>query len=123
MYDRVNLSDLELHENTIADGRVRAVGYELRPKKMRPSVWVFESGEHSTKHYQKEQEELYHVLSGQFEMTFFDDEGDETEALTLEPGDVVVVSPDEVRQLGCVEDGEVFIVGAPNAKDDGVVVD
>ncbi|KAB1189859.1 cupin domain-containing protein [Haloferax sp. MBLA0076] len=123
MYDRVNLSDLKLHENTIADGRVRAVGYELRPKQMRPSVWVFEPGEQSTKHYQEEQEELYHVLSGRFEMTFSDDEGDETETLTLESGDVVVVSPDEVRQLTCLDAGEVFIVGAPNTKDDGVVVD
>ncbi|WP_411969100.1 cupin domain-containing protein [Haloferax sp. YSSS75] len=123
MYDSVNLADLELHENTIADGRVRAVGYELRPAKMRPSVWVFESGEQSTKHYQETQEELYHVLSGAFEMSFYDDEGAETETLMLESGDVVLVSPDEVRQLTCVEDGEVFIVGAPNAKDDGVVVD
>ncbi|WP_416841607.1 cupin domain-containing protein [Haloferax sp. DFSO52] len=121
MYDRVNLADLELHENTIADGRVRAVGYELRPAKMRPSVWVFEPGEQSTKHYQEEQEELYHVLSGQFELTIFDD--DETETLELEPGDVVVVSSDEVRQLTCLDAGEVFIVGAPNTKDDGVVVD
>ena len=123
MYDHVNIADLELHDNTIADGRVRAVGYELRPTKMRPSVWVFEDGEHSTKHYQEQQEELYHVLSGQFEMAFYDDDGAETETLTLESGDVVVVSPDEVRQLTCLDAGEVFIVGAPNTKDDGVVVD
>jgi quercetin dioxygenase-like cupin family protein len=123
MYDRVNLADLDLHDSTRADGRVRAVGYELRPTKMRPSVWVFEAGEHGPKHYQREQEELYHVLSGQFEMRLFDTDGAEADALDLVAGDVVVVSPDEVRQLGCVEDGEVFVVGAPNAKDDGVVVE
>jgi hypothetical protein len=35
----------------------------------------------------------------------------------------VVVSPEEERQLRCLEDGEVFVVGAPNVKNDGVVVD
>ena len=125
MYDRVNLDELELHESTRGDGHVRAVGYELRPSKMRPAVWVFEAGDRGPKHHQREQEELYHVLSGRFEMGFFggDDTDDATETFELAAGDVVVVSPDEVRQLHCVDDGEVFVVGAPNTKDDGVVVD
>jgi quercetin dioxygenase-like cupin family protein len=123
MHERVTLSDLELHDVDGADARVRAVGYELRPEKMRPTVWVFESGESGPKHYQREQEELYHVLSGEFEMVFADEEGEETERLALDAGDFVLVSPDEVRQLQCVEDGEVFVVGAPNERDDGVVVD
>mgnify|MGYP006311636943 CR=1 FL=1 len=123
MHDSVTLSELELHDADNADARVRAVGYELRPTQMRPAVWVFEEGGHGPKHYQREQEELYHVLSGAFELDFADDEGAVTETLELDAGDVVVVSPDEVRQLRCVEDGEVFVVGAPNASDDGVVVD
>ncbi|ELZ84709.1 hypothetical protein C453_11861 [Haloferax elongans ATCC BAA-1513] len=122
MYDSVTIGDLELHEG-MNGLHVRAVGYELRPQQMRPNVWVYEAGETSTKHWHKEQEELYHVLSGRFEMDFFDDEEAKEESLELETGDVVVVSPDQLRQLHCLEDGEVFVVGAPNTKDDGVVVD
>lgn len=117
MRKRVNLDDVEVHDVEIADAKVRSVGYELRPREMRPSVWVFEAGGEGPDHRQEEQEELYHVLSGRFEMAFDD------ETMELEPGDVVVVSPEERRQLRCVEDGEVFVVGAPNAKDDGVVID
>ncbi|ELK54156.1 MULTISPECIES: cupin domain-containing protein [Haloferax] len=123
MYEHVNLADLEPHDVESADARVKAVGYELRPRKMRPSVWSFDAGGSGPMHYQREQEELYHVLSGAFELAFAGDDGEETDALDLEPGDFVVVSPDEVRQLRCVEAGEVFVVGAPNAKDDGVVVE
>ena len=117
MRERVNLDDVEVHDVNAAGGRVRSVGYELRPQKMRPSVWVFEADEEGPDHRQEEQEELYHVLSGRFEMAFDD------ETMELAAGDVVVVSPDERRQLRCVEGGEVFVVGAPNVKDDGVVVD
>lgn len=117
MRKSVNLDDLDLVDVEIASAKLRPVGFELRPQKMRPSVWVFETGGHSTKHRQKEQEELYHVLSGRFELVF------EDETMELEQGDVAVVSPEETRQLRCLEDGEVFVVGAPNVKDDGVVLD
>lgn len=112
-----NVHDLETREADGIDPRIRAVGYELRPEKMRPSVWVYEAGESNNRHYQREQEELYHVLSGRFEMTVDD------ETLELGAGDVVVVEPEAVRQLTCREAGEVFVVGAPNVKDDGVVLD
>ncbi|WP_396613494.1 cupin domain-containing protein (plasmid) [Haloferax sp. S1W] len=122
MHDSVHLSDLELHEGMNGID-LRAVGYELRPQKMRPNVWVYEAGETSTKHRHETQEELYHVLSGRFEMVFLDADGTETETVELESGGVVVVSPDEFRQLRCVEAGEVFVVGAPNTKDEGIVID
>src|SRR6056297_2074997 len=117
MRKRVNLDELESQDVDIAEAGVRAVGYELRPGKMRPTVWTFEEGGYGPNHRQEEQEELYHVLSGRFEMAFAD------ETMTLDAGDVVVVSPEEERQLRCLDDGEVFVVGAPNVKDDGVVVD
>ncbi|EJN57023.1 cupin domain-containing protein [Halogranum rubrum] len=117
MHDQVNLDELEARELDDFGPRLKGVGYELRPEKMRPSVWVFDAGEKMRRHYQEEQEELYHVLSGRFEMRF-----GEAETAELAAGDVMVVSPDEVRQLVCVEPGEVFVVGSPATKDDGVVV-
>ena len=117
MRERVNLDDLDVQNVDIADAGVRAVGFELRPREMRPTVWTFEAGGYGPNHRQEEQEDLYHVLSGRFEMVFAD------ETMELEAGDVVVVSPDEERQLRCLDDGEVFVVGAPNVKDDGVVLD
>lgn len=117
MHERLNLDDVDARDLDDFGPRLKAVGYELRPKEMRPSVWVYDEGDAMNRHYHEEQEELYHVLSGRFEMRF------EEETEELKAGDVMVVSPDEVRQLVCVESGEVFIVGAPPVKDDGVVVD
>ena len=117
MSDRINVDDVESRTVDGIEPRLKAVGYELRPQKMRPSVWEYSAGESNNRHYQQEQEELYHVLGGRFEMTVDD------ETFEIGTGDIVVVSPDEVRQLTCVEDGRLFVVGAPNAKDDGVVVD
>lgn len=47
---------------------LKAVGYELRPETMLPSAWVFEAGESNPWHRQREQEELYLVLDGRFEV-------------------------------------------------------
>jgi quercetin dioxygenase-like cupin family protein len=118
MHERLNLDELEARDLDDFGPKLKAVGYELRPEEMRPSVWVYEEGDAMNRHYHEEQEELYHVLSGRFEMRFGDAETEE-----LEAGDVMVVSPDEIRQLVCVEPGEVFIVGSPPVKDDGVVVE
>ena len=117
MYERRNLDDLERLELDDAEPDLLAVGYELRPEKMRPSVWVYEPGESHNRHRQREQEELYLVLEGHLEMSV----GDET--FEVEAGDVVVVSPDEWRNLTALEESRVFVVGAPNVKDDGVLAD
>ena len=117
MYERTNLDDLETIDVDDIEPGLKAVGYELRPEKMRPSVWEFEPGESNNRHRQEEQEELYLVLDGRLEMTV----GEET--FEVETGDVVVVSPDEWRQLTAVEASRLFVVGAPNVKDDGVRAD
>ncbi|WP_224334994.1 cupin domain-containing protein [Haloprofundus halobius] len=117
MYSRVNLSDVDTHEADAADARVKPVGYHLRPETMRPNVWTFEAGESTPYHYQKQQEELYVVLDGRFELSV------EDETLELEPDDYVVVAPEAKRQLTAVEPGTVLVVGAPNVKDDGVILD
>ncbi|WP_338728859.1 cupin domain-containing protein [Haladaptatus sp. DJG-WS-42] len=116
MHAKVNLDEIEMREVGSDSPKLKAVGYELRPQKMRPNVWVCEPGQRLNRHRQKTQEELYHILSGTFEMHY------EDSAEELKAGDVVVVSPDEIRQLVCVTAGEVFIVGAPNVKDDGIVL-
>ncbi|SDN17654.1 Cupin domain protein [Halogranum gelatinilyticum] len=117
MHAKVNLDEIDVRELDDGVADLKSVGMELRPQQMRPNVWVFEAGERLNRHYQEEQEELYHVLSGEFELRY-EDETDE-----LVAGDIVVVSPEEIRQLVCVEPGEVFVVGAPATKDDGVVVE
>ncbi|XVH31412.1 cupin domain-containing protein [Haloferacaceae archaeon DSL9] len=116
MYRKTSLSDSDTHE---FDGgpTLNAVGYELRPDEMRPSVWQYDEGESNKRHKQGEQEELYVPLSGRFEMTI----GDET--IDLAPEEYVVVSPDEWRQVTAVEAGTLLVVGAPNVKDDGILPD
>jgi len=116
-YAKANVDEIETRDVETIEPQLKAVGYELRPSEMRPSVWVYSENESNNPHYQREQEELYHVLSGRFEMTI------DEETTDLEPGDIVVVPPAAIRQLTCREAGEVFVVGAPNASDDGVVVD
>jgi quercetin dioxygenase-like cupin family protein len=117
--EKLALGEVQARDVDGIGPRLKAVGYELRPAKMRPSVWVFDDGETSNRHYQEEQEELYHVLSGRFVIELGEDGADELE---LDTGEMTVVAPETVRQVRCVEAGEVFVVGAPNVKDDGVVV-
>ena len=114
MFSRVSLDDLESRSVDDLDQRVKAVGYELQPEAMRPNVWVFEDGDTGNRHHHREQEELYLVLDGRFRLELDD------EALELEAEDVVVVSPEEWRQVTALEDGTLFVVGAPNVADDGV---
>lgn len=116
----VSLDSLEARDLDEFEPRLKAVGYELRPEATRPSVWTFEPDEAMNRHYHEEQEELYHVLSGRFVLELGED-GEE--ALELAAGDVTAVAPGTVRRLRCVERGEVFAVGAPSAKDDGVVAE
>ncbi|WP_224268559.1 cupin domain-containing protein [Haloprofundus salinisoli] len=117
MYSRVNLADVDAYDADAADARVKPVGYHLRPAQMRPNVWTFERGESTPYHYQEEQEELYVVLEGRFELRI------EDETLELDPDDYVVVEPEAKRRLTAVEGGTVLVVGAPNVKDDGVIID
>ena len=114
MFSRVSLQDLELRSVDDIDQRVKAVGYELRSEEMRPNVWVFEEGDAGNRHYHREQEELYLVLDGRFRMEI------EDETIELEPEDVVVVPAEAWRQVTALEDGRLFVVGAPNVVDDGI---
>jgi quercetin dioxygenase-like cupin family protein len=114
MYSRTTLNDLELRDLEDMEPKLKAAGYELQPEKMRPSVWEFEANDSNARHRQCEQEELYFVLDGQLEMEV---DGDEFE---IAAGEFVIVSPESWRQLTAREDSTVFIVGAPNVKDDAI---
>ena len=118
MYDKTSLDDLESRDVEDIEPTLKAVGYRLRPDEMRPSVWEFEAGETNNRHRHDEQEELYYVTDGEFVMTV-EREG-ERETFDLEPGDFVVVPPETWRQLEALTAGTVFVVGAPNVKDDGI---
>lgn len=117
MYERCAIDEVEPREIDGIEPRLRAIGYELRPEEMRPGVWEYEEGESNNRHRQEQQEELYVVLSGSFEMEVEDDR------LDLEVGDVVVVEPDAWRRLTAREASRLLVVGAPNVKDDGVLED
>lgn len=113
-YAKVSLDDLELREVDGIEPGLRAVGYELRPSEMRPSVWEFDAGESNNRHRQREQEELYVVLDGELRMEVDGEEFD------VESGDVVVVSPESWRQLTARTASTVLVVGAPNVADDAI---
>lgn len=125
MYSRTSLDELEERDVEGVEPDLLAVGYELRPEKMRPSVWTFAAGESNNRHRQTDQEELYLVLDGRFEMTVGDepveDGGDER--FEVGEGEFVVVRPEAWRQLTALEDSRLFVVGAPNVKDDAVTED
>ena len=117
MYSKLSLGELQARGVDEIEPDLKAVGYELRPKKMRPSLWIYEPGESNNWHRQEEQEELYLILDGRLEMTVGED------TFEIEAGDVVVVPPESWRQMTATERSEVFVVGAPNVKDDGVLAD
>ncbi|USZ69945.1 cupin domain-containing protein (plasmid) [Halorussus salilacus] len=118
MYEKTSLDDLEPRDVEGIEPRLRAVGYQLRPDEMRPSVWEFETGETNNWHRHEAQEELYYVTDGEFVMTV--QGGDEEETFDLRAGDFVVVPPETWRQLEALSDGRVFVVGAPSEKDDAI---
>lgn len=111
-YARTSLDEIEPRELEGIEPTLLSVGYELRPAEMRPNVWRFEAGESNRYHRHGEQEELYVVLEGRFDVTVEDDE------FELAPGDSLVVSPDTWRQLTATEDATLLVVGAPPVADD-----
>lgn len=113
-YEKVTLADVEPRSIEGIEPALRAVGYELQPSEMRPSVWEFDAGDSNNRHRQEEQEELYVVLDGELEMTVDDD------SFTITEGDYVVVSPESWRQLRAEEDSRVLAIGAPNVADDAI---
>jgi quercetin dioxygenase-like cupin family protein len=128
MYDKTGLDDLEPREVEGIEPDLKAVGYQLRPEEMRPSVWEFAAGETNNWHRHEAQEEVYFVLDGEFVVTVEDEtrdgeSGEERETFDLREGEFVVIAPETRRQFEALEDCRLFVVGAPNAKGDGITED
>lgn len=115
MYSKLNINEIDAVSVKGTSGKVKNVGYELQPDNMRPNLWVLDDGESMTLHRQSQQEELYFVLKGNGRMQVDDD------TFKISTGDIVIVSPDAWRQFTARESLEVFVVGAPNVKDDGIL--
>jgi len=126
-YSKVSVDEIEPHRLDDPERTILPIGVELRPSKMRPSVWEYQEGETSNRHYQREQEELYVPLSGKFELAIEAEHESAADAgeeiVDLESSDYLVVDPETTRQLTAVTDGRILVIGAPNVKDDGVIVE
>jgi len=114
MYSRASLDELDDRDIDGVEPSLKAVGYELKPDDMRPSVWTFAEGESNNRHRQEQQEELYVVLDGRFEV----DVDDET--FEVGGGEFVVVDPEAWRQLTALTESTLLVVGAPNVEDDAL---
>lgn len=119
MYSKTAVEELETRDVEDIEPGLKAVGYELRPEEMRPSVWEFEEGETNNWHRHEEQEELYYALDGEFLVTVESEDGDR-ETFELGTDEVVVIPPGTWRQMEALEAGRLLVVGAPSVKDDGV---
>lgn len=120
MYRKFDADDAEPTEVEETGAEVVPVGYHLETENSRSNLWLLDEGDGVFRHKQKEQEEVYHVLEGTVEFEVGDEDPDE---FVVESGGFVSVSPEEPRSLEAVEESRVFIIGAPFAKDDGVVLD
>lgn len=120
MYSKINLEDAPDRTRTDSEPAVRMLGYELRqageprPTEMRFNYFYYDEGDTVRNHKQKEQEELFYVISGHAVMEVGD------ESFEIETDDVVVVDPGPWRQIHALEPTEIFAVGAPNLPDDAV---
>lgn len=120
MYSVVTLEDVEERAFDETGPTLRSIGYQLRPGEMRPAIWEYDAGESNRYHRQGEQEELYVVLDGTFDVTL--ERGDDRDVVALEKHDCLVVPPETWRQLEATEDGSsILVVGSPNVKDDGIL--
>lgn len=116
--------DVDRHELDDIEPDIRPIGVELRPAEMRPSVWAYEAGESSNRHYHEDQEELYVPLEGSLEVELVEQDDDAAaETVEIEPGDYLVVDPETIREVTAVTEAELLVVGAPSVKGDGVVVE
>lgn len=120
MYRKTDTDEMEPVGLEATEADVVPVGYHLETEKSRSNLWVLDEGDEIMRHRQKEQEELYHVLEGTVQFEVGEGEPDE---FLVDAGGFVSVSPEEPRKLTAQEASRVFIVGAPFAEDDGVVLE
>ncbi|MFC7212535.1 cupin domain-containing protein [Saliphagus sp. GCM10025334] len=120
MYSVISLDEAEEHTTHDSIPVVKALGYELRarneprPRESRFNYFYYDEGQAVPRHSQREQEELFFVVTGRCRIEV---NGDEFE---VEANDFVVIDPGPWRQITALEPSEIFAVGAPNVRDDAV---
>ncbi|MDY7083012.1 MAG: cupin domain-containing protein, partial [Halobacteria archaeon] len=108
--------DLDEALDGMFDPDVRRVETQLGTEKMAPSLWYFDEGEEMIHHAHSEQEELYYVLEGEFEVKF--GEAGDTETYNVGAGTFFAAGPDVEHGHKCVsERGIVLAIGSPNVTD------
>jgi quercetin dioxygenase-like cupin family protein len=81
------------------------------------SVWYFEPGESMPHHAHNEQEEVFYVLEGEFEVVL--GPAEDVERKTIGPGSFYAAGPGVYhghRYLG-EDEGQLLAIGAPNVND------
>ncbi|WP_335999869.1 cupin domain-containing protein [Halorientalis halophila] len=109
--------DLDEALNGMFDPDVRRVQAELGTENLVASLWYFEEGEEMVHHEHEDQEELYYVLDGEFEVKLGD--AGETETVVAEEGTFFAAGPGVGHGHVCTsaDGGVVLAVGSPNVTD------
>ena len=118
--DDVRVTDLAEIDEIPPDLGVRSVGDTLGTDEMNVNLWYFDPSEEVQYHAHGEQEELYYVLTGEFEVKV-GRSGEET-VREVGPGTFYAAGPEighGHRYLGD-EQGIILAIGAPGVDDPGL---
>ena len=112
---RIDLSETELP----AEHDIRDIDNVLNLDELRTKIWYFEPKEETNLHAHAEQEELYYVLEGEFELTLGDPDDPETK--TVHEGAFYTASSEtgHGHQYIGSDQGVMLAIGAPQADDPG----
>lgn len=117
MPTKLDLDDLDQHELDGVEPTLKSIGYELRPEKMRPNVWLYDEGDANNRHKHESQEELYYLIDGNLTVET------EEEDYELSTGEFLLVAPDIWRRVVASEESTLLVVGAPSDADDAIIDD
>lgn len=111
---RVDMSEAT---DGIIDPDVRRVQAELRTENLVTNRWYFDEGEEMVHHVHDEQEEVYYVLEGEFELKL--GEAGEAESRVVDEGTFFAVGAGVGHGHRCTSEdgGALLAVGAPNVTD------
>lgn len=115
----VSVTDLSEIDGVPVDLNIRAVGDALGVENVNLHLWHFEPGEGINFHAHAEQEEVYYVVEGAFELTL--GPPDDTETVEVGPGAFWVAGPETGHGHRYLGDGRgvVLAFGAPPVEDVG----
>lgn len=96
----------------------RVLTGELGIDEMRVNVWYYEPGDKTAYHAHRQQEEVFYVLAGEFELMLGDP--DEKERHRVGPGTLYAAGPGvgHGHRLIGDEPGTILAIGAPAVDDD-----